>query len=211
MKVSKRESYLYLGLFALSCLTYFTISQVVTSPTEVTMPTWVPFLPILAIPYLLQVAGSYVLALAIRDDARRRAAFLAYFASFAVTCTIWYFYPTVMHRPPQADGWWNIPFRIMAGLDAPVNVVPAGHILMPVIIIWAFAHDHPKWLWWLVPAELLGMVAIVTTWQHRPVDVLIGIALALGFGWVFGVGRQPAEAIVTRRAFTSATEASGAE
>ena len=211
MRVSKRESFLYLGLFALSCLTYFTISQVVQTPREVVMPSWVPFLPILAIPYLLQVVGSYVLALAIRDDARRRAAFYAYFASFAVTCLVWYFYPTVMHRPPAPDGWWNLPFAIMAGMDAPVNVVPAGHILMPVIIIWAFAYDHPKWLWWLVPAELLGAIAIVTTWQHRPVDVLIGIALAVGFGWVFGVGRQPAEAIVTRRIFASAAEPSGAD
>ena len=116
-----------------------------------------------------------------------------------------------MHRPPAADGWWNLPFQIMAGLDAPVNVVPAGHILMPVIIIWAFAYDHPQWLWWLVPAETLGAIAIVTTWQHRPVDVLIGIALAAGFGWVFGVGRQPAEAIVSRRVFSSAAEPSGAD
>ncbi len=195
MKTPRKEAVLYLGLFALTCLVYFTISQVVTTPVEVVMPAWVPFLPVLAAPYLLQVVGSYVLALAINDPARRRAVFMAYFASFAVTCSVWYFYPTVMHRPAVPAGWWNWLYGVMAGLDMPVNVVPAGHILMPVLIIWAFYHDRPEWLRWLVPAEALGAVAIVTTWQHRPVDLLIGIALAGGFGWVFGVGKKRAEAV----------------
>lgn len=190
MTLSRSEKITYLGLFALSCVTYFTISQVVVRPVEVMMPAWVPFLPVLAIPYLLQVVGSYVLALAVRDEARRRACFYAYFLAYGVTCLIWYFYPTVMHRPHVPPGWWNWPYSVMAGLDMPVNVVPAGHILMPVIIIWAFSHDRPEWLWWLVPAEALGMIGIVTTWQHRPVDVLVGILLALGAGWVAGVGKR---------------------
>ena len=195
MKISSREKITYLGLFAVSCVVYFSISQVVSKPVEVFMPAWVPFLPVLAIPYLLQVVGSYVMALAVRDDARRRAVFYAYFASYGVTCLIWYFYPTIMHRPEVPPGWWNWPYGIMAGLDMPVNVVPAGHILMPVIIIWAFYHDRPEWLRWLVPAEALGAAAIVTTWQHRPVDLLIGIAFAGAFGWIFGVGKKKREAV----------------
>lgn len=190
LRTPPKEAALYLALFTLSCLTYFTISQVVQQPTEVFMPRWVPFVPALAAPYLLQVVGSYVLALAIADGPRRRAVFFAYFASFGVTCLVWYFHPTIMHRPDVPPGWYNWLYSVMAGMDAPVNVVPAGHILMPVLIIWAFWHDRPEWLYWLVPAEALGMIAIVTTWQHRPVDVLMGILLALAWGFVFGVGKR---------------------
>lgn len=190
LRTPPKEAALYLALFALSCLTYFTISQVVTNPTEVFMPNWVPFVPALALPYLLQVVVSYVLALAIEDAPRRRAVFYAYFAAFGVTCLVWYLHPTIMHRPEAVPTWYNWLYVRMVGMDAPVNVVPAGHILMPVLIIWAFWHDRPSWLWWLVPAEAVGMVGIVTTWQHRPLDVLMGILMSLAWGFVFGVGRR---------------------
>jgi len=189
MPPTKREVLTLAGLFGLSALAYFTIARMHTSAAVVGMPAWVPFLPILAIPYLLQVIGSYALVMAVRDRARRHASVKAYFASYTATCLVWALYPTVMYRPPSPGGWWNWPFSVMAGLDLPLNVVPAGHILMPVIICWAFWHDRPRWLWWLVPAELLGAVAIVTTWQHRPVDVLVGAVLAVVAGWGFGVGR----------------------
>jgi len=190
MKPTRREVLTLTGLFILGGVAYFGIARLPVVPTAVVMPAWVPFLPVLAIPYLLQVVGSYALVLAVRDRERRHACVKAYFASLAVTCLIWWLYPTVMHRPPMPDGWWNWPFRVMASLDLPNNILPAGHILMPVIICWAFAFDRPRWLWWLVPAELLGAAAIVATWQHRPVDVVIGVALAVAAGLVFGVGRR---------------------
>lgn len=65
---------------------------------------------------------------------------------------------------------------------------------MPVLIIWAFAYERRRWLWWLIQAELLGTAGIVTTWQHRPIDVLSGTALAIGAGLVFGVHRRRATA-----------------
>ena len=166
------------------------IGRTLSAPLAVVMPAWVPFVPSLALPYLLQVVVSYYLVLAVRDRALRRASVKAYFAAFAVTSLIWVAYPTVMFRPPVPLGWWNWPYRVMAGLDLPVNILPAGHVLMPVIICWAFAIDRPRWLWWLVPCEIVGTVAIVTTWQHRPVDVVIGVALAVAFGLVFGIGRR---------------------
>lgn len=187
---STREKIILIGLFGLSSLIYFTIAQTVENPTVVVMPAWVPFLPILAIPYLLQVVGSYVLVIAVRDRTRRHASVKAYFTAFMLTCAVWYFHPTVMARPAVPPGWWNWPFGVMAGLDLPVNVVPAGHVLMPVIICWAFWHDRRDWLWWLVPAELVGTVAIVTTWQHRPIDVVSGVVLAIVMGLIFGVGKQ---------------------
>lgn len=172
---------------------YFVIARVVSAPVELFMPAWVSFVPALTLPYLLQVVVSYFLVFAVRDRTLRHTCMKAYFASYAVTCALWFLYPTVMYRPAMPAGWWNWPFRMMANLDLPANILPAGHILMPVLICWAFAHDRPRWLLWLVPCQLLGAVAIVTTWQHRPVDVLIGVAFAVVAGLVFGMPvRRPA-------------------
>ncbi len=192
MPPTRREVLTLVALAVVAGTTYFVIAHTVTEPVEFLMPAWVPFIPLLAVPYLLQVVVSYLLVFAVRDRALRHATVKAYFVSLAATCALWYFYPTVMHRPPIPEGWWNWPFRVMATLDLPYNIVPAGHILMPVLICWAFAYDRPRWLWWLVPAQLLGAVAIVTTWQHRPVDVVYGIALAVVAGLMFGMHRRRA-------------------
>lgn len=185
MKADRRELITYAILGILAGAAYFVICHTISAPREVVMPAWVPFLPVLTIPYLLQVVVSYLLVLGIRSRSLRRACWGAYFASYAVVCAVWFFAPTIMHRPPAPAGWWNWPFSVMASIDLPVNIVPAGHILMPVLLIWAYAVDRPGWLWWLVPAELLGTVAIVTTWQHRPVDVAVGAVLAAVAGLVF--------------------------
>lgn len=188
--VNRRECSLYTALGLATFTTYFVTCRLVQAPTAVEMPRWVPFLPILTLPYLLQVVVSYVLAMFIRTRALRHAVFNAYFLAMAMTFAAWVTVPTTMLRPPAPAGWWNWPFAVMASADLPVHIVPAGHILMPVLIIWAFAYERPRWLWWLIPAELVGTAGIVTTWQHRPIDVLYGVALAVAAGLLFGVHRR---------------------
>ena len=192
--LNRREFSLYVALGLATFVTYFVTCRLVQAPTAVEMPGWVPFLPILTLPYLLQVVVSYVLAMFIQAPALRHAVFKAYFLSIAATFAVWVTFPTTMPRPPAPAGWWNWPYAVMASTDLPVHIVPAGHILMPVLIVWAFAYERPRWLWWLIPAELVGAVGIATTWQHRPIDVLYGIALAVTAGLVFGVRRTRAAA-----------------
>jgi len=187
--VNRRESSLYAALGLLMSAVYFVTCRLVQAPTVVEMPAWVPFVPILTLPYLLQVVVSYVLAMFIRGAALRHAVFKAYFLAMSATFAVWLSFPTTMLRPPAPAGWWNWPFAVMARADLPVHIVPAGHILMPVLIIWAFAYERPRWLWWLVPAELVGAVGIFTTWQHRPIDVLYGVAIALAAGLALGLHR----------------------
>lgn len=187
--MNRREFSLYAALGLVMFATYFVTCRLVQSPTAVAMPGWVPFVPLLTVPYLLQVVASYVLAMFIQAPTLRRAVFRAYFLAMTVTMAIWVAFPTTMLRPPAPAGWWNWPYAVMASADLPVHIVPAGHILMPVLIVWAFAYERPRWLWWLVPAELVGAAGIATTWQHRPVDVLYGVALAVTAALVFGVRR----------------------
>jgi hypothetical protein len=188
--IRQRGTLTYAALGVLTFATYFVICHAISAPTEVMMPAWVPFLPILTIPYLLQVVVSYVLAMAIRDEVRRRAVFAAYFLTMGAIFFVWLKWPTIMNRPPAPEGWWNWPFAVMARADLPVNVAPAGHIVMPVLSCWAFWHDRQHWLRWLVPAQLVGTVGIATTWQHRPVDIVVGAAMATLAGLLFGVGHR---------------------
>lgn len=192
--LNRREFSLYAALGLVTFTTYFVTCRLVQAPTAVFMPGWVPFVPLLTLPYLLQLVVSYALAMFIQAPALRRAVFKAYFLAVVVTFAAWLAFPTTMLRPPTPAGWWNWPFAVMAGADLPVHIVPAGHVLMPVLVVWAFAYERPRWLWWLVPAELVGTAGIVTTWQHRPIDVLYGVALAIAAGLVFGVGRVRATA-----------------
>lgn len=188
--MNRREFSLYVVLGLVIFTTYFVTCRLVQAPTAVEMPGWVPFVPLLTVPYLLQVVVSYMLAMYIQVPALRHAVFKAYFLAAAVTLAIWVTFPTTMRRPTAPAGWWNWPYAVMASADLPVHVVPAGHILMPVLIVWAFAYERPRWLWWLVPAELVGAAGIATTWQHRPMDVLYGVSLALATGLLFGVHRR---------------------
>lgn len=190
MSVNRREFSLYAALGVAVFMTYLVTCRLVEAPTAVFMPGWVPFAPLLTMPYLLQVVVSYVLAMFIQASALRHAVFKAYFLAIAVTLAVWLAFPTTMLRPPTPGGWWNWPYAMMAGADLPVHIIPAGHILMPVLIIWAFAYERPRWLWWLIPAELVGAAGIVTTWQHRPIDVLYGVVLAIAAGVVCGVHRR---------------------
>ena len=72
MKPTRRDWITHTGLGLLTFGAYVVISRVVNAPVAVVMPDWVPFLPWLAVPYLLQVVVSYFLVLAVRDGAPSR-------------------------------------------------------------------------------------------------------------------------------------------
>lgn len=187
MPISRREFLFLAAVGLVAFASYFISSRLVTAPETLMMPAWVPFLPILTLPYLLQVVGSYVLGMYIPNTARRTAMFKAFFLSLVIVFAMWVLHPTEMMRPEAPPGWWNWPYAVMASTDLPRHVWPAGHILMPVLLIWVAWYERREWLWWLVPAQLIGAVGIATTWQHRPVDILAGAGIAWGCGVVFRV------------------------
>lgn len=61
------------GYFALSAAIYFYIGRDGVAPVEVVNASWVPFLPVLALPYLLQVIVSYALIVMLSDRTLGRA------------------------------------------------------------------------------------------------------------------------------------------
>jgi hypothetical protein len=147
----------------------------------VSMPEWIPFLPIMTIPYLALLGSAWVLPLAIRDERRFHSCLLAGIFAYLLVAPWWVLWPSELPRPPSPAGWWNAPYRLLAAVDAPTNVMPCAHVLAPGVAAWFTACDRPSWRWGLLALLALGLPTIAVTWQHRPVDIALGLlAAALG-------------------------------
>jgi len=150
---------------------------------QVDMPEWVPFWPVMALPYLAMLLVPVPMQLAIRDQKRFHDSLLAVLLGFIMIASVWIFFPTELVRPAFERGWDTEIYRWMVGADKPVNILPAGHALWPVIGVYFLAQERRSWLWWMLPLLLFGMMTIATTWQHRPVDIVIGTGIPLGAAW----------------------------
>ncbi|MDF1711513.1 MAG: hypothetical protein P1U90_04700 [Akkermansiaceae bacterium] len=151
---------------------------------ELEMPAWVPFWPGMALPYLMMLILPVFLQMLIQDRRRFLQSLLSVIIAFTATAIIWILFPTEMIRPPlDAQSHISI-YQFMIRVDRPVNIFPCGHVLWPISVLFFLTKEHRNWLRILLPLFLVGTVTIVTTWQHRPFDVLTGIGLSLGSIWL---------------------------
>lgn len=169
---------------------YLFINRRAEGHVAVTMPDGVPFVPAFAFVYLAMLPIPWFLTLFIVDAGRFRRCIAALLLGFVAVCALWIGFPTRMDRPPVPDGWWNELYRRLIAIDRPVNILPCGHILPPVIVMWFLAEENRRWLRLLVPLLVIGAISIVVTWQHRPVDILAGAAIAIGAILVVNTGRR---------------------
>jgi hypothetical protein len=146
--------------------------------TKLVMPSWVPFWPAFALPYLAMLLVTWLLPLAIRDAGRFRACLLAMVCAYLLVMPWWILVPTTLPRPPVPEGWWAGLYRSLAAIDAPNNVVPCAHGFGPVVAAWFAGRDRPTWRWPLVGILVLGLPSIALIWQHRPVDIVFGTVVA---------------------------------
>lgn len=153
-------------------------------PTAVEMPLWVPFWPAFALPYLGLMFVTWLLPVTIRDARLFRACLYALAISYLLTIPWWILMPTTLPRPALQEGWSSVCYRWLVTLDPPNNIMPCGHGIGPVVGAWFTGRDRPTWRWRLVGMLALGLPSIALTWQHRPVDILLGIGAA-AIGIVF--------------------------
>ncbi len=89
--------------------------------------------------------------------------------------------PTTLPRPPLPQDTWAGPYTWLAAMDPPNNVFPCGHGIGPFVAAWFTGRDRPTWRWPLAGMLMLGLPSVALTWQHRPVDIGVGlIAGAIG-------------------------------
>jgi hypothetical protein len=178
---------------------YFWINQNAFTPhKQVTMPEWVPFWPVLAMPYLGMLVIPWFMALGIQDRVRFRQCLCAIVLAYSVIAAIWILFPTKMHRPTVPDGWQYDLYRQMISADKPVNIFPCGHIMSPLVVTFFLAEERKSWLLWLLVLPALGSVTIMTTWQHRPIDIVTGAAISLLAIWICRKVRPVDQHVPTR-------------
>jgi len=161
---------------------YFIISLGQSVPaTTVVMPSWVPFWPTFALPYLGMLLVPWLLPIAIRDAGRFRACLRAMIYAFLLVVPWWLLIPTRLHRPPMPEDWWVGPYYFSATIEPPHCVMPCAHGIGATVGAWFVGLDRPTWRWPLVGMLVLGLPSIAFIGQHRPIDILIGmIAVAVG-------------------------------
>ncbi|AWV06648.1 phosphatase PAP2 family protein [Marilutibacter maris] len=145
-------------------------------------------------PYWLLLCINPFLALGLRDRALLWAAFKAYVVAMGLNMAIWLAWPTRIVRhalPDDLGGATRAAWDLLYALDEPHTCFPSGHITIPVVVMVAFARQHPAsrpWIW--LPTLLFP--TIVSTGQHYAIDLFAGIATAaVGLAWAGLLRRQP--------------------
>lgn len=186
-----------LGATSVLCLAmitvYTTINEQPYARTTVTMPSWVPFCPAFAVPYVAMLFFTWVAPITLEDARRFWACLLAMACAYLLIMPWWIVIPTTLPRPPMPLGWWAGAYRGIVGMDVPNNVMPCAHGMGPIVAAWFIGRDRPTWRWPLVGLLALGLPSIALIWQHRPIDIVFGgMAAAVGIaaGESLSRGRQ---------------------
>jgi hypothetical protein len=201
--LSPLRRFVSMGLVGIVAFELYLITALfpLMQPTVVEMPSWVPFLPAFALPYFGMLLLTLLLPVAIRDSARFRACIWSFIFSFLLVLPLWVLIPTTLVRPGLPDGWWSGAYRWLVAVDPPNNVMPCAHGLGPMVGTWFLSLDRPAWRWPLSVLLLAGMSSIALVWQHRPIDILIGIVVAavgITFGEALERSRRTSEPTITR-------------
>ena len=151
------------------------------APATVMMPSWVPFCPAFFVPYSGLMFVTWLLPVAIRDAGLFRACLRANICAWLLVMPWWMLTPTMLARPPLPEGLWADTYLWLWAADEPCNVMPCAHGIGPMVAAWFAGRDHPKWRWPLAGILVLALPSIALTWQHRPIDILLGtVATAVG-------------------------------
>jgi hypothetical protein len=144
----------------------------------VLMPPWVPFWPAWTPAYLLLLGAAWLLPMGITEEWRLKQCLIATSIAYACCMAWWIIHPTTMPRPPVDTVWHTLPYRRLIAIDPPRNILPAAHAIGPMVAAWFLTKEKPALGGWLMGSLVLAIPSIFLIHQHRPIDVLIGIAFA---------------------------------
>lgn len=171
--------------WSMMALYLFISRHQVGEPTAVPMPNWVPFVPVFILPYLGLLLMTWLLPVTITDDARFRACLRANVCAYLLVMPWWVLTPTMLPRPALPEGMWAEAIQRLWAVDRPYNIMPCAHGMGPMVVAWFVSAEYPKWRWPLIAVLIIGLPSIALTWQHRPIDILLG-SLAAVVGIIIG-------------------------
>lgn len=164
-----------------------------------------PFMVWTVVPYFALIGGMY-LFLFLRSRALLMESMVALTVAVLVNYGLFFFYPTVLERPPvpTGDGVAAVLYRWLIGMDSPANCFPSGHITVPALACWYLARQRVRWRWAI--ASLYGVLSlsVLTTKQHYAVDIAGGLATAALGIWVAARWRAAPLVVASRPAAADA-------
>ena len=159
----------------------------------------IPFVPILALPYITYLVIVPFLIPALNLAARSMHRFLTVGIALIVSQLIldlsyWLFQtnvPRTVTPPDDVFGWM---VRMVWGNDQPFNGYPSAHCtwaMIGILALWRLRSRFPKTSWILMPWLALVFPATVMLQQHFLMDVYAGVFVGFATYWavMFAVER----------------------
>ncbi len=159
----------------------------------------IPFVPILALPYITYLVIVPFLVPALNLVARSMRRFLTVGIALIVSQLIldlsyWLFQtnvPRTVTPPDDVFGWM---VRMVWGNDQPFNGYPSAHCtwaMIGILALWRLRSRFPKTSWILMPWLALVFPATVMLQQHFLMDVYAGVFVGFATYWavMFAVER----------------------
>ncbi|MEN9751452.1 MAG: hypothetical protein RLZZ600_499 [Actinomycetota bacterium] len=151
----------------------------------------VPFVPIMALPYLsyllLVPIFTPILNLIAGSFKRFLTVGLALIvAQIFLDLSFWLFQTTVLRTASVPDGPMGALVHLVWGNDQPFNGYPSGHCAwttIAIISLWRLRKRFPKTAWILMPWLALIYPATVMLQQHYLMDVYAGIFVGFASYW----------------------------
>jgi hypothetical protein len=161
-----------LGIYVVLC------NHPPSEPTVVQMPSWVPFWPGFTAPYLAALLVPWLLPLAIHSVRQFFACWCAMVLGYTISIALFASFPTTLPRTQVPPGGWTGLYRGLVAIDPPNNVMPCAHVIGPMIVAWFVVRGRPAWRWPLMGMVALAAASVALTWQHRPIDIVIGMGIS---------------------------------
>jgi len=143
----------------------------------------IPLVPLWSLVYgalylVLIVAPVFI----VRDQELLQRTVWSYLAVWLVAYACFYLYPTYAPRPDAVRGAgfgaWGL--RLLYSLDPPFNCFPSLHVAHSFVSAFACHRVHRRLGGLLLAAAALVALSTLFTKQHYVLDVLAGVAMAMG-------------------------------
>jgi membrane-associated phospholipid phosphatase len=139
-----------------------------------------PFLPWTVWIYVSDFIYPLVAYILLKESRNLSVTVTSFAIMAAIAVSFFVLFPTIYPRPvasAEEVGW------LMAWLwrtDSPANCFPSTHVSIVFVVLIALKNEYPRLYWPFLGWALLICLSTLTTKQHYLIDVIGGVAVAMG-------------------------------